>query len=92
MEIAKRNKIENPELIEEGTKIVLPEIAKTETKEEEIQQKITGESYKVVEGDNLWNISVRAYGDGYKWLELAKVNNIPNPNLIYPDNNLKLPR
>lgn len=56
------------------------------------QPKITGGSYKVVEGDNLWDICVRAYGDGYRWVELARVNNLANPDLIFVGTNLRLPR
>lgn len=95
-EIAKANKIENPNIIEKGMKLTVPEIAKAEVKEEEVKmeagEKITGTSYKVIEGDNLWDISVRAYGDGYKWVELAKDNKLVNPDLIYPDDTLNLPR
>lgn len=54
--------------------------------------KITGSEYKVVKGDNLWNISVRAYGDGYQWVKIAKANKLTNPNLIYPGNKFTLPR
>jgi nucleoid-associated protein YgaU len=54
--------------------------------------KITGSSYTVKEGDNLWDIAVRAYGDGYKWTEIATANNITHPDIIYIGTNLKLPR
>lgn len=54
--------------------------------------KISGDSYTVVKGDNLWNIAVRAYGDGYKWVEIAKLNNLANPDIIHPGNVFKLPR
>lgn len=53
---------------------------------------ITGEKYTVVEGDHLWGISVRAFGDGYRWPEIAKLNNIANPDLIYPGQEFSLPR
>ncbi len=56
------------------------------------QQKIVGNSYKVGEGDSLWDISVRAYGDGYRWPEIASLNNIQNPDLIYPGQVFKLPK
>lgn len=99
VEIAKANKIENPGMIFSGNKLVLPEIKITATPTPsptpptEIKtNSVTGDSYKIVEGDNLWDISVRAYGDGYKWVELAKVNNLENPDLIYPNNTLNLPR
>lgn len=46
----------------------------------------------MVKGDHLWGIAVRAYGDGYKWVEIARENNLVNPNLIHPGNVLSLPR
>ncbi|MFI5265695.1 MAG: LysM peptidoglycan-binding domain-containing protein [Candidatus Levyibacteriota bacterium] len=55
-------------------------------------QKITGKTYTVKAGDDLWNIAVRAYGDGYKWVDIARVNNLSNPNLIFSDNVLVIPR
>jgi LysM repeat protein len=56
------------------------------------EQKITRSTYEVVEGDNLWQIAVRAYGDGYKWVEIAEANNLSNPDLIYPGDKFTLPR
>ncbi len=57
-----------------------------------VMQKITANTYTVVAGDNLWTIAVRAYGDGYKWVDIAKNNNLDNPNLIFSGNVLKLSR
>ena len=54
--------------------------------------KITGNTYTVVKGDNLWNIAVRAYGDGYKWTAIAQANNLTNPHLIFSGNRLTIPR
>ena len=56
------------------------------------QEKITGNTYKIVPGDDLWQIAVRAYGDGYKWVDIAKANNLDNPDLIHSDNILTIPR
>jgi len=53
---------------------------------------ITGGTYTVVRGDNLWDIAVRAYGDGYRWPDIAKANDLTNPGLIFSDNILNLPR
>lgn len=53
---------------------------------------ITAGLYTVVRGDSLWKIAVRAYGDGYKWVEIAKANNLKNPNVIHSGNILVLPR
>lgn len=54
--------------------------------------KITGQTYTVKEGDYLWDIAIRAYGDGYKWGEIATKNQLPNPDLIYVGSVLQLPR
>ncbi|OGH16811.1 MAG: hypothetical protein A3C30_00030 [Candidatus Levybacteria bacterium RIFCSPHIGHO2_02_FULL_40_18] len=92
-EIAKANNITNPDVIEKGMKLNLPEIAVAEPKGElTAGTKITGNTYKVVEDDNLWDIAVRAYGDGYKWVDVAKANSLTNPDLIHQGNQLKLPR
>lgn len=55
---------------------------------------ISGTSYTVMKGDHLWGIAVRAYGDGYQWTKIWNTNLdvIKNPNLIYPDQQLQLPR
>ena len=53
---------------------------------------ITSEEYTVQKGDNLWKIAIRAYGDGYKWIEIAKINKLINPNLIHPGNVFVIPR
>lgn len=38
--------------------------------------------YVVVSGDTLWDIGKFFYGDGSKYKEIAKINNIKNPNKI----------
>lgn len=99
-DIYNANKLTNSK-VEVGQKIEIPEVAAkqpTTTKEivksetNTVSQVITGDKYTVVKGDNLWNISVRAYGDGYKWVEVAKANKLSNPNVIHVGNVLTLPR
>ena len=104
VEIAKINNLENPGLIYAGNKLVLPTIiqekqatinAQTSPKatDKSIQNNsITGNEHIVVRGDNLWNIAVRAYGDGFKWPEIAKANNLLNPSIIHSGNIFKIPR
>ena len=88
-EIAKANKLTDPNHIEVGQKIVIPTL---ETPADQTQKpSITAAKYTVQEGDTLWDISIRAYGNGFRWPEIAKVNNIPNPDLIYVGNTLILP-
>lgn len=84
--------------IEVGQKLVLPDVsAKQPTSTKlaaavEPTNTISGSTYTVVKGDTLWNISVRAYGDGYQWTKIAQVNNLANPNLIHTGNTLSIPR
>lgn len=99
-DIAQANKLTNASKIEVGQELLLPEISQPQTSgNQPISEKITsqaepisGASYTVVKGDSLWKISVRAYGDGYKWVTLAKENKLVHPNLIHPGNVLSLPR
>lgn len=47
-------------------------------------------TYVTVErGDTLWDIA-KKYGNGKTYQQLAAINNIPNPNLIYVDQIIKL--
>jgi len=56
------------------------------------QDRITGTTYTVVRGDTLWDIAERAYGSGYKWVDIARANNLQNPDLIHRGNVFTLPR
>lgn len=47
-------------------------------------------TYTVKKGDTLWAIAKEYLGSGTKYQELAKWNNISNPNLIYVGQVLKL--
>ncbi len=55
----------------------------------------TPDEYTVVRGDNLWNISKKeqVYADPYMWPRIYVANcRIKNPDLIYPDWVLTIPR
>jgi nucleoid-associated protein YgaU len=87
------------ETIEVGQVLTLPDVlAKEPTATKQIStisqgtKTVTANSYTVVHGDNLWKIAVMAYGDGYKWVEIAKANNLKSPNIIHAGNILVLPR
>lgn len=47
-------------------------------------------TYTVQRGDTLWNIAKKQLGDGSKYKDLAKLNNIANPNLLSVGMVLKL--
>lgn len=69
-----------------------PAMSNDTMQNDNVGTKIVTNSYKIVEGDNLWTIAIRAYGDGYRWVDIAKANSLANPDLIYPGDSLKLPR
>jgi len=98
VDIAKENNLENPGIINEGQKLNIPSVEfKLATvvdspKSLSEAEAISGGSYTVKQGDSLWKIAVRAYGDGYRWSDIAKENNLLNPALIHPGNSFKLPR
>ncbi len=89
-DIAEVNKIENPDIIEIGQEIILPNIEAKQTTVGETLS-LDSESYTVLQGDSLWIIAQKVYGDPYKWVNIAQKNNIPNPDLIYPATNLIIP-
>lgn len=102
VEIARANNLANADLIKAGDILTIPasEIAeKTEASEETAKagvqvlgSKIKGEEYTVQEGDNLCKIGLRAYGECAQGWEVARANNLTNPNLIYPGIVLVIPR
>ena len=96
VDLAAANKLENPGLLFVGTKLSVPDVKVKEVTNTEVVvqnvKPITGMTYTVVKGDYLWDIAVRAYGDGFKWVEIAKANNLVNPDVIHSGNVLKLPR
>lgn len=52
--------------------------------------KETPKTHTVVKGDTLWAIAKKYLGDGSKFPELAKLNNIKNPNEIKVGQVIKL--
>lgn len=104
VDIATENKIANASEIETGQELVIPDVEeiskvvvdKGNDKDETVTQtntnSITSDSYQVEKGDSLWKIAVRSYGDGYKWVLIAKENNLSHPNLIHVGNVIKIPR
>lgn len=58
---------------------------------EETAQQTTATTYTVKDGDNLWNICRKFYGDGSLCYKLAAYNGIKNANLIYTGQVLKIP-
>jgi nucleoid-associated protein YgaU len=90
------NNIANPDLIEAGTTLTIPDVAPklVETpaiSAASVSEKPKDASYTVVAGDDLWNIAFREYGSGYKWTDIATANKLENPDIIHPGNVLTMP-
>ena len=73
VDIASANNLEDPGLIFSGMKLkipnVAPKIVKIPTDQTQMSSNknaITNDTYTIEEGDNLWDIAVRAYGDGFR--------------------------
>ncbi len=94
VDIAEANNLVNPDLLAEGQVLTIPDVeSKLSTVgNEEVVEAISGATYTVEEGDSLWNIAIRAYGDGYKWVDIANDNSLDNPDIIHVGNTLTLPR
>jgi LysM repeat protein len=68
--------------VKEGTNdIEIPLSAKNHQKRPKPEP---AKTYTVKEGDTLWKICRRALNDGTKYKDVAKLNDISNPNLIQP--------
>ena len=87
--IAKENKLNNPDAIHAGNEIIIPSVGDLNGDGAVTTESVKTGEYKIVVGDTLWNIAVKLYGDGYKWVELSHANNIINPDVIHVGNVLK---
>jgi len=48
-------------------------------------------THTVAKGEHLWQIAVDFYQDGYKWTEIAKANELVNPDVLTEGQVLVLP-
>lgn len=63
----------------------------TAVEEDVAPQSLPG-NYTVKEGDTLFAISEKYYGDGYKYIDVAQANNLTNPDQIDKGQVLKMPK
>lgn len=106
VDIASENNLSNANIINAGQEITIPKVsvkpatvAQTQAPEADLTatesgNKISGSSYTTERGDYLWDIAVRAYGDGFLWVKIYEANRelISNPNLITSGLKLTIPR
>ncbi len=96
--IAAANKLKDASVISVGQKIVLPKSETNKqviTKQNDSSQTISqGSEYKVIRGDSLWKIAVRAYGDGYQWTKIWQENKskLVNPSGLAIGMMLNIPK
>ncbi len=50
-----------------------------------------GQTYTVVEGDNLWTLAEKLYSSGYNFVDIAASNGITNPDYITVGQKIKMP-
>ncbi len=101
-DIAQANGLLNANVVTEGQELTIPRIGVKQATVVETSaptmtaapDMLTATSYTVVKGDSLWNISVRAYADGYQWTRVWQANSgvIVNPDWIEVGTQLILPR
>lgn len=72
-----------------GTKTYKKKVVKP--KNNRVAQVKKPKTYKVVKGDTLSKIAKKYLGDSSRYMEIAKLNKISNPNLIYVGQVIKLP-
>lgn len=76
-----------------GREEIKPEVITPE--EITVEGQVEGElptKHKVKAGEHLWAIALNYYNDGYQWPEIARANNLANPNLISSGQELTIPK
>ncbi len=96
VDIRDANNVGNPDLIEAGTTLTIPDVAPKGVatpaiSAASITDKAKDASYTVVAGDDLWNIALKEYSNGYRWVDIASANKLENPGIIHPGNVLVMP-
>jgi len=98
VDIAEVNSIANPNSIEVGQNLIIPQVAVkkiTVESDSTLVNTIESDTYTTVAGDYLWDIALRAYGDGFAWTDIYQANKAligSNPGLLYKGVTLSLPR
>lgn len=48
-------------------------------------------TYTVLENETLWDIAVREYGDGFRYVEIIEANQLENPDYVPPGTVIIIP-
>jgi len=101
VDIASENNLVNANSITEGQELSIPRVGVKVVEKPEVagavtstEESILNDQYTVNKGDYLWDIAVRAYGDGFQWTKIWEANKetIINPDVVEAGMVLKLPR
>jgi nucleoid-associated protein YgaU len=111
VDIIKENKLSKNGLITAGMELKMPKVEarkktvidtepKLTIKDNVVMEKkesgtIDSDTYTTLKGDSLWTISVRSYGDGFKWTKIYWANKAvigKNPNVLFSGIKLNLPK
>ena len=73
--------------------ITFTEYRTTEYHQSEVSPESTDKTkaWTVTEGDTLWLIAAREYGDSAHWRTIAEANDVHNPRAVEPGQKLELP-
>jgi len=97
-DIAQANKISDPNNLTKGQKIIIPPVTPKTSTVGDIsaistsQVTYKADKYVVQQGDYLWLIALKVYGDGNAAFRIIQANNIPNPEILEPGTVLNIPR
>lgn len=64
----------------------------TEQTQEDVSPQNLPGKYTIKEGDTLFTIAEKYYNNGYKYTEIARVNNLSDPNIIETGQQLEIPK
>ena len=56
-----------------------------------VTQITSQKTYVLQEGEGLWDVAVKFYGDGYRYTEIIEANKLENPDYIEPGTRLIIP-
>ena len=86
VDLVEANKIVNPDKVEVGMELVVPKITPRPAPEGPAVQ-----VYTVSKGETLFMVAEKMYGNGEKWMVIARANNLRNANRIEVGQQLIIP-